>query len=37
MSPRAQAEADAVDMTTTQHLGEIPAANPKSGRRGELR
>ena len=31
-----EAEADAVDVTTIQHLGEIPSAHPKSGRRGEL-
>jgi hypothetical protein len=36
MSAKAQAEMDAVDMTTIQHLGEIPAAHPKTGRRGEL-
>jgi hypothetical protein len=37
LSPKAQAEADAVDVTTIQHLGEIPTAHPKSGRRGDLR
>ena len=37
MSVKAQAEADAVDSTTIQHLGAIPEAHPKTGRRGELR
>jgi hypothetical protein len=36
MTPKAQAEAEAVDLSTIQHLGEIPAAHPKTGRRGEL-
>lgn len=37
MTPRAQAEAEAVDVTTIQHLGAIPEAHPKTGRRGDLR
>lgn len=37
MSAKAQAEAEAVDVSTIQHLGAIPPAHPKTGRRGELR
>lgn len=37
MTAKAQEEADAVDVTTIQHLGAIPEAHPKTGQRDTRR